>query len=645
MLKRVYPFFRRPSKTGAEIQMVTYPLVVRNTDTTAPFLTNQSPAENATNVVLDTNISFSINDNTSGVTRNSINCTVNSVDAIVNGVVQTAFNGSGAGITANASRGYDIVLNPTTDYTNGQTITIVVSAKDNSENTMTSTYSFTTIANVIESYTWDNSWWSSDVDGTSWPARTGGQDLTFRTATPTAGISTSGYTSAGLPTELVDNMIRINGTSGTARSNTCSWRFHYDEEGHWSHVRMLCHMREVGDRQGYIITFGDGTKYLFQIGNRLETGTPPNSFDSWEVNNAGGYQVSPGDIATNDYIPDFESPGLLDMVSYIHDKSDFTSGAGFAAVMWNGRYFAVGTLQNIDGTIIDLMVLGSYYYAFTGTPPEFDVAFVGHRYTKVATTRDDAILTLTQHQADAAKLGLCAAPEAFDYDWDIQWRSDDLSGDTWPSTPAGTTLTRASGGSNATTGVSTSGFADGWLDDDLEDAAVTLTTAYLTSTPLNIEQTMTIRLIIEDTSTTGNDGQFFFGGSSPYVYVGRIPVTDVNAIGIRLGGNISNNETDVQTGPMLIDAVCHYMGKTGSSLSPSTINGQWMLELFINGTTQTRHYGYTTDFLTNGFGIHGLTSALLSTGSTTYSAVQIRYGKAITLAEHRADAIAAGLVV
>jgi hypothetical protein len=625
MLKRSYPFFRRRSQAYTEQQSRIYPLIVKNKDTTIPFLANQSPAENATSIVLDTNISFSINDDLSNVIKNSINCTVDGAKAIVGGSIRSAFNGSGAGITANASRGFDIVLNPTTDYTNGQTITIVVSAKDNSENTMTSTYSFTTIANVIESYEWDYSWWSSDVSSTSWPARDGGQDLTFKTAAPTTGVSTAGFTSSGLPTELVNNAVQIDGTSDQARTNTATiaWTGGQPQAIHIRAI-FIPHSTNVNS-YGY---FGFYTnKYDFYVGGGTDLQT-------LEAYNIGVMEPSSLDITHFDAI---DTPILLDAVIISYDDTVKDNGYNRAYVFINGQ--PRQGHEDITTTISDSISqfsIGSVLYGNSDCA-EVDFLFFGIR-RETLTSSDTTLMSFRQHQLDAAALGLCTVDDPFDYDWDLQWRSDDLSGDTWPSTPAGATLTRYTVGDNATTGVSTSAFADSWLDDDLEDTAVTLTTVYRTTsgTTLNFRDSdWTVRLIIDDSSVY-SDGIYIISLGTNALRFGR--TTD----GIRIllyGFGWTPVIPDEPTGPMLVDISSKLMSIDGATRYQQ-------VSLFINGRTYEAWCGGTSGSdAVDVYGIHGNSSGTSSTGSTTYSAVQIRIGQAITLEEHRADAIAAGLVV
>jgi hypothetical protein len=78
----------------------------------APTIDSNTPT--GTILDADTTIDFSTKDDTQ-VEQTSINCTVNDIDAIINGVFQTGWDGAGSSISANAFNGYDVVIEPTSD--------------------------------------------------------------------------------------------------------------------------------------------------------------------------------------------------------------------------------------------------------------------------------------------------------------------------------------------------------------------------------------------------------------------------------------------------------------------------------------------------------------------------------------------------
>jgi hypothetical protein len=607
-------------------------------DDTAPTISGLLPIASASNVSLTSNISFSLNDDSAGVAPYSINCVVSGVNAIVNGIIQPAFDGVSASIAANANNGYDIVLDPTSSFSGGHTIAVSVSANDNCENPMTSSYSFTTINDVLRTYTWDYSWWSSDVSSTSWPARDGGQDLTFRSAAPTTGVSTSGFTSSGLPTELVNNAVQIDETSDQARTNSASIAWKGATGAHAIHIRAIMIPRGQANGTGYVglHRYSPTNSYQMQI---APAGTVAMGLYTYWL--AYGVTQSSADV---EYFDPVDTPMLVDMLLISDDDTIATNGvnrwyAFINGVLHNSWYqVPIAILDTIDG-----MSIGTDVWGRSTTAPA-DWLFFGIRKEVLSSTAS-TLMTLRQHQLDAAALGLCTVDDPFDYDWDLQWRSDDLSGTTWASTPAGATLTRAVGGSNATTGVSTSGFADSWLDDDLEDTAVTLTTRYTTATgtSLDLSGNWTVRLIINDISEY-TDGQFFFSMGTAALRVGRTTDDEILLYFFNQGTSSGTFTMPwVPSGPMLIDIAIIRMG--GGTVNDSG-NGLFHGEMFINGkfyASWQRTVDPASYTANQTYTMHGVFSTT-STGSTTYSAVQIRIGQAITLAEHRADAIAAGLV-
>jgi hypothetical protein len=108
----------------------TYSFTVE--DYTAPILTDNYPT--GVDVVKETNISFTLRDQGgSGVDQNTINCTISGVDAIINGIFQSPFDGVGSSITPNAFNGYDVVIDPTVDFGTFVNVVVNVNFEDNED--------------------------------------------------------------------------------------------------------------------------------------------------------------------------------------------------------------------------------------------------------------------------------------------------------------------------------------------------------------------------------------------------------------------------------------------------------------------------------------------------------------------------------
>ena len=111
-------------------------------DITPPVVTNQNPAPNVTNVPVDTNVAFDVDDDASGVDLNTLNVTIGSDDAVVNGIVQTGY--SETIIVDDGAGGYDVRIDPDIDFGYGQEVNVVIDASDLASNTMPQvSYSFT----------------------------------------------------------------------------------------------------------------------------------------------------------------------------------------------------------------------------------------------------------------------------------------------------------------------------------------------------------------------------------------------------------------------------------------------------------------------------------------------------------------------
>jgi len=84
-------------------------------------------------------ITFSTKDEAtgSGVDQNTINVTVDAVNAIVNGVFQTNFDGAGSQIVPNAFNGYDVTIDRVDNHPSSATVVVVANCDDGEGNAAT----------------------------------------------------------------------------------------------------------------------------------------------------------------------------------------------------------------------------------------------------------------------------------------------------------------------------------------------------------------------------------------------------------------------------------------------------------------------------------------------------------------------------
>jgi len=109
-------------------------------DTSKPYTSNHSPAKDATDVALNSNIVVHVQDDLSEVKQSSIAMKVNGSTVI-------------PVITGSASD-YTLTYNPVTDFDYNQTVTVTINAEDNAGNQMdTDSYSFSTVADSTAPYT------------------------------------------------------------------------------------------------------------------------------------------------------------------------------------------------------------------------------------------------------------------------------------------------------------------------------------------------------------------------------------------------------------------------------------------------------------------------------------------------------------
>lgn len=106
------------------------------TDSTAPTISNFSPSQGATGVSPDANVSFTITDAGAGVSLANTSVTVDG----------TAYTSASPYFSyTSVSSGYTITINPPSNFTGGETISVSISTQDQATtpNTASASYSFT----------------------------------------------------------------------------------------------------------------------------------------------------------------------------------------------------------------------------------------------------------------------------------------------------------------------------------------------------------------------------------------------------------------------------------------------------------------------------------------------------------------------
>lgn len=240
--------------------------------------------------------------------------------------------------------------------------------------------------NVIESYTWDVSFWPSDISGTSWPEHGGDTtwDLTRTTGSaPTTGVSTSGITSSALPAALVDAAVTpaLNGGFHTG-TNVAAW----GALDNW-HCRMLVFDRTTTTLDFFWQWLLGGTNFATIRGN---------STTSWRVEsrNTLSYLLNPTPLsatATDWYLMDWYG-----------DVNAGGSGNTLSTVWINGTEFtfsehSASEIPSGSGTF------GLMSDRTGNNEADADFLFMGFRW-------DRGPFTAAQHNADAASLGLDGGP-------------------------------------------------------------------------------------------------------------------------------------------------------------------------------------------------------------------------------------------
>lgn len=117
-------------------------------DTTSPTISNRVPGDSASNISKDSNIYFELDDDNSGVDQSSLTVTVGGNTAILSGSCQTGY---ACIISSDGSNGYDVTINPNSDFNYSASISVYMSVEDVSNNALTSSWTF-----IIESESENN---------------------------------------------------------------------------------------------------------------------------------------------------------------------------------------------------------------------------------------------------------------------------------------------------------------------------------------------------------------------------------------------------------------------------------------------------------------------------------------------------------
>jgi hypothetical protein len=117
-------------------------------DMTPPTISLESPANGSGLIPFDAPISFRLSDDLSGVDLGSIRVTTQQgsqppVVAFQNGLFSGAFSGPESFLSANASNGFDFILDPTFEWAASAVVKVTVTATDAQCNAFTATWSFT----------------------------------------------------------------------------------------------------------------------------------------------------------------------------------------------------------------------------------------------------------------------------------------------------------------------------------------------------------------------------------------------------------------------------------------------------------------------------------------------------------------------
>lgn len=116
-------------------------------DTTNPTVTSQNPANSASNMARNSNVYFELNDESSGVNPNSIDVSISGNEAITNGSCQSGY---ACTVESDNSNGYNVTINPDSDFDSGATVNIIASGSDYTNNSVSSSWSFTTTTTSLD---------------------------------------------------------------------------------------------------------------------------------------------------------------------------------------------------------------------------------------------------------------------------------------------------------------------------------------------------------------------------------------------------------------------------------------------------------------------------------------------------------------
>ena len=111
-------------------------------DITNPTISAQGPANSATGVAISTNIYLETDDTDLGINSSTLNVTIEGSSAIVNGSCQTGYSCT---IASDGSGGYDVTINPDSNFNYAQEVNVSTSVSDLSGNNSTSSFWFFTI--------------------------------------------------------------------------------------------------------------------------------------------------------------------------------------------------------------------------------------------------------------------------------------------------------------------------------------------------------------------------------------------------------------------------------------------------------------------------------------------------------------------
>ncbi|MBU1167269.1 chitobiase/beta-hexosaminidase C-terminal domain-containing protein [Patescibacteria group bacterium] len=151
-----------------------------------PTFSAQFPADGATGVARNANVTFEADAPTSGINLNTLQVSIASSNAVVDGSCQSGYSCT---FTEDGSLGYDVTVNPETDFSYGASVAVQATVESNDAVSTTSNWSFTVMQDA-----------SSDSATINPPSKTS-EDSIQVTITPDDGDSSDideiRYTSDG----------------------------------------------------------------------------------------------------------------------------------------------------------------------------------------------------------------------------------------------------------------------------------------------------------------------------------------------------------------------------------------------------------------------------------------------------------------